>query len=152
LREKYGVHILAVTQQMNNQFVDFLSDYGIRSELILPLQKNIMNLYGERTKNINSEKADLEINLKEIQKYLDNIDEKHPVLETMDTATYQKLKRKYTEKMLEIMNALDKYKGSSSNFFDFVSCTVNLTSKLATEWASSDIHGKEHLQKLIFPE
>ena len=54
--------------------------------------------------------------------------------------------------MLEIMNALDKYKGSSSNFFDFVSCTVNLTSKLATEWASSDIHGKEHLQKLIFPE
>ena len=152
MREKYGVHILAVTQQMNNQFVDFLSDYGIRSELILPLQKNIMNLYGERTKNINSEKADLEINLKEIQKYLDNIDEKHPVLETMDTATYQKLKRKYTEKMLEIMNALDKYKGSSSNFFDFVSCTVNLTSKLATEWASSDIHGKEHLQKLIFPE
>jgi len=70
----------------------------------------------------------------------------------MDTATYQKLKRKYTEKMLEIMNALDKYKGSSTNFFDFISCTVNLTSQLATEWASSDIHGKEHLQKLIFPE
>jgi len=32
---------------MNNQFVDFLSDYGIRSELILPLQKTIMNLCGK---------------------------------------------------------------------------------------------------------
>lgn len=87
----------------------------------------------------NSQKVDLEVNLKEIQVHLKNIDEKYHILETMDTATHQKLKSIYATKKQEIVNVLSGCKENSSNLSIFMDSALTLSRKLATEWTSSDV-------------
>ena len=82
--------------KMNDQFLTFLSNFCIRPELIAPLQEFMKRIFDRMNNSNDVERKELETNLKEVQKYLDNIDEKYHVLETMDTVTYQKMKAKYT--------------------------------------------------------
>jgi site-specific DNA recombinase len=138
--------------KMNEQFLQFLSNYCIRPELIAPLCEIISRLYNKFYESTIQEQKELEGSLKEVQKHLDTIEEKYYVLETMDSETYRKLKPKYQDRKSEILNSLEKYKYTSSNLTTLHEDAILISANIATAWSSSGYKQRDEIQKIVFPE
>lgn len=138
--------------RMNDQFLTFLSEFCIRQELIAPLQACMKEIFNRMNNTNEEEQKELAANLKETEKYLDNINEKYFVLEVMDAPTYQKMSTKYTDKKLEILNAMERCKKHSSNLYEFQELALKISANAATAWSSSLYSQRELIQKVIFPE
>jgi site-specific DNA recombinase len=70
----------------------------------------------------------------------------------MNKDTFQKFHAKYAEERSKIMEELQDCALTISNLSESLNQALNLSAKLNTVWASSDIKLREKLQKLIFPE
>ena len=65
---------------------------------------------------------------------------------------FEKFYTRYKQEELNICRQLENYTGEISNLHELIKSTVELSSKLALVWDSSDFKIKEKLQNLIFPE
>ena len=139
-------------KKLNGQFLDFLSRYSLKEELVSPIQSYMKIVFHKRNENAYQELAELKKNLDEAQRSIDNIEESYFVKRTMGEETYNKFKSKYAEEKTKILSAMSKCEISSSNLEKYLENAIAVSRQLATVWDSSSIPKKEALQRLIFPE
>jgi site-specific DNA recombinase len=88
---------------------------------------------------------------KELKKKIDRLEERY-IEEEINSDLYQKfsvkLKAEKDELERKILNASKK----SSNLGDCIDISLDLASKLADKWASSDYLTKQKIQTMVFPE
>ncbi|MGF2414009.1 recombinase family protein [Ferruginibacter sp.] len=140
------------SKEVNTHFTEYLSDYSIAPHLVQPflfmLKKEFAKLEASKA---DDEKA-LKTKLNEIQKKIDGIEEEYYITKSMPAETYQKFFSRFAEEKSQILKNLEQVGSNSSNHPTSLSKAVELSLKLPSLWASSDVNQKENLQKLIFPD
>ncbi len=139
-------------EDVNELFEQYLDTYKINPELVLPLKQKmhfefdkLNNSQRERMKNLRTQMAD-------VQQNIDRLDDKYYVKEEMDEETYKKLVGKYREEKSKILDGMETCGKDSSNYTDYFSFALQISSKLTSIWTSGGIPVKEKVQEIIFPE
>jgi site-specific DNA recombinase len=138
--------------KMHTLFEEFLSKFSINEALVPLVQQQLMYLYDELNKGGEQTVINLKYLLTEINKKMDNIEEKHYALNEMSKEVFQKFSNKYHDEKKQILQEMEKNSGSISNHEECINSVLEFASKLNTAWRSSDISSKEKIQNLIFPE
>ena len=137
---------------VNEQFVNYLSQYAIKPEFV-PVLKRVMAAEFEQRNAVGiDQQKQLKEALKKVQDNITTIDETFFVERKMSEQTYDRLIVKYTKEKENISATLANTFVSSSNHLKYLETAVAISSKLATVWTSSPVKVKEKLQKMIFPE
>jgi site-specific DNA recombinase len=138
--------------KMHALFEEFLSNFSINEALVPLVQKQLMYLYDDLNKGGEQTVINLKSSLTEINKKIDNIEEKHYALNEMSKEVFQKFSNKYHDEKKQILQEIEKNKGSISNHEECIKSVLEFAYKLNTAWRSSDVSSKEKIQNLIFPE
>ena len=139
-------------KEMHKKFIALLNDYNVKEELKEPLFKKMEAVW----KDINKESFELEQSYKkqlsEVNAKLEDIEESYYIKKDMSRETYDKFRLRFENDRKKINDNLSQLTIGISNPMAAIEKAVGLSVELATEWASGDIHQKNKLQKLIFPE
>lgn len=139
-------------KDMNKSFEEFLDNYKIQNDFILPLYHVMSEQFGKLNEtNLNQEK-ELKIQLNEVQKKIDTLEEKYFVTEEMGEETYKKFRSRYSEEKAKILEAMEVCGKDCSNLSEYFNNALQFSSKLPTVWASSPVAVKEQIQEMIFPQ
>ncbi len=139
-------------QTLNNRFTEFLANYKINEDLLMPLYK-IMSEMFEVQNGVNEEQIKaLTKQTIELQKKIDNMEEAYFILKEMGEETYKKFRAKYAEEKAQVADAMNNFGQYSSNLSEYYFSALQFSLKLPTVWASSTVSVKEKIQNLIFPE
>lgn len=139
-------------KEMHKKFIALLNDYNIKEELKEPLFRKMEAVW----QDINKESFELEQSYKkqlsEVNAKLEDIEESYYIKKDMSRETYDKFRLRFENDRKKINDNLSQLTIGISNPMAAIGKAVGLSVELATEWASGDIHQKNKLQKLIFPE
>lgn len=138
--------------KLNNQFEKYLLNYSIEPEYIEPLQDYMKGLFDNLNSGNKEQEKELQLQLKEVQKKIDILEEKYFIMEAMSEESYRKLMSKYSAEKAEILHSVENCGMDCSNLNSYLDAALQLSSKLATVWASSKVPVKEKLQETIFPD
>ena len=94
----------------------------------------------------------MKVNLKEVQKKIESIEEEFYITKSIPSETYQKFHKKFNTEKEQIVKNLEQVIFTSSNHDELLSKALNFSLKLPTTWALANVNEKENLQKLIFPD
>ncbi|WEK34961.1 MAG: recombinase family protein [Candidatus Pseudobacter hemicellulosilyticus] len=133
-------------------FKDLLAKYKVKDNLIPVVYYKLANAYNEASKASVEQVPLLKAQLTEIEKKLENIEEKYYALGQMSRETFEKFQMKYQTERSEISKLLAESAASISTLNEQVHEAVQYCSKVFQIWDSSEIGVKDLLQKLIFPE
>ena len=140
------------SKEVNNQFVQFLSNYSIAPHLIEPFLEIFKSEFLKLENSKANDEKILKSNLKEVQKKIDSIEEEFYITKSMPAETYQKFLQKFNTEKDQIIKNLEQVVSTSSNHDELLSKALNFSLKLPSTWALANVNEKENLQKLIFPD
>ncbi len=136
---------------MHEEFVSLLSAFEIDKKHFQPLKKQLEYVFNTAYKDMHTERNELERRLGALNKQVESLEEKF-IDNLIDSATYQKHRKKYAENISQIHRDLQKTPTELSNRAEFVDFSLKLCQNLSQAWVSGDLHSKQILQKAIFPE
>jgi site-specific DNA recombinase len=139
-------------KDVNGMFVEFLEKYEIKPELIGLYMSKMAEAFDKIRDRNKTQTTELSVNLAELQKKIDKLEEKYFITEEMSDETYKKLRSKYAEEKTGIASTLETCSNDSSNYNQYLFNLLSMSRKFATAWASSNIPTKEKLQKIAFPK
>ena len=139
-------------KDVNGTFVEFLETYQIKPELVAPYMSKMAEAFDKIRDRNKTQTTELSVNLAEVQKKIDKLEEKYFIVEEMSEETYKKLRSKYAEEKAGIASNLETCSSDSSNFNQYLFNVLSMSRKFPTAWASSIIPTKEKLQKTTFPK
>lgn len=139
-------------KDMHRLFENLLEGYSLKEHLRAPLQYQMEAVYEELNREGREQQAAYKAQLAEVEKKLDAIEEKYYVTGEMAKETFEKFSFKYKGERATIAKELERCGSGISNPADAIANALDISLKLATTWASSDVAQKERLQKLVFPE
>jgi site-specific DNA recombinase len=138
--------------QLHELFSQELSKYSVKEALIPAIVYELASYFHEVSKAKVEQKGIYKIQLLEVNKKLETIEEKHYVLNEMNKETFDKFHKRYQEEKYNIAKQLDECSLGISTLHESLAEIANLTRKLNAVWVSGHITVKESLQKLIFPD
>ena len=139
-------------KEINQQFTELLDGLSIKSNLIEPLKVQMSLLWKELNKENESDLRSYKLQLAEVEKKLESIEERFYVNNEMTKEIFEKFYSKLQLQRNEINQLIAKTGNGISNPESAIEKALHLSSELATVWTSSDYSNKERLQKLIFPD
>ncbi len=139
-------------KEMHRLFEDLLSTYTLAEPLRAPLQYELETSYDELNREAFDQQSTLRQRLADIQKKVENIEEKYYVDSEMNRETFEKFSVRFRDEATTITRELERGVQTISNHSETIAKALELSSKLAPAWTSSDVKGKERLQKLVFPD
>ena len=138
---------------MHRLFEDLLGQYSIKPEFIEPLKYQLEYTYHSLNKGNSGMESSFKTQIIEINKKLDNIEEKHYALNQMDKETFLKFQFKYVAEKNLVEKELSKCNSTGiSNLGNTIEKAINISRNLHTMWQLGDAKKKENLQKLVFPD
>lgn len=140
------------TQEVNEAFVRFLSQYAIQPQFIGPLLAQMNHAFDKHYAAAIQEQKILKDKLTEIDKKIDHLEEDYYVERKVPTETYDRLQTKLADEKKQILESLTKTDVEGSNLKEYYETAIQFSEKLAAVWASSEVSVKEQIQKMIFPE
>ncbi len=139
-------------KEMHKLFGELLNRYAVKEELIAPLMARMQLVWND----INRENVELEAayrkQLSAVEEKLENIEEGYYVTKEMGREQFDKYYPRYNKERQEIAEKLSKMGNGISNPLEAIEKAIRISTELNTTWASSDVNGKEKLQKLLFPD
>ncbi|MCC6721831.1 MAG: hypothetical protein IT243_06480 [Bacteroidia bacterium] len=84
-----------------------MNKYSVKNELIEPLKYQLALTYDEVTKENRELEHSLKLNLIEVNKKLETIEEKYYALGQMDINTFNKLNDRYNQEKINITKKLE---------------------------------------------
>jgi site-specific DNA recombinase len=138
--------------KVNDQFLEHLSQYEIKSEFLDDVLEEIAASFDSLNQASKDQEKEIMAAVKDVQKKIDTIEEKYYVTGEMNKETFEKFMGKLTQEKQEILAPLQNISVSSSNLENYLQTVAQFSSKVATVWSSSPVRTKERLQKLVFPE
>ena len=138
--------------QLHKLFQEYIDQYSLETTLSEPLTNEIVEVWNEINKDNVVLEQNYKIQLLDVTKRLDKIEEKHYVLEEMNKETFQKFYFKYKQEQSNITEQLGKVNSEISNPMAIAEKAIGISLELPTMWASGDVKEKQRLQKLLFPQ
>ena len=133
-------------------FEQLLDEYTFKEEYKEPLKQRMRQIWYEINKE-NIEKEQLfNQQLREVNKSIDTIEEKHYVKDEMNKEAFDKFYLRFATERKNIVDELAKVAQVISNPDEAFDKAINFSLELALRWRSADIKDKEKLQKLLFPD
>lgn len=133
-------------------FEQLLDEYTIKEKYKEPLKIRMRQIWYEINKE-NIEKEQLfSQQLREVNKSIDTIEEKHYVKDEMNKEAFDKFYLRYATERKNIIDELAKVAQVISNPDEAFDKAINFSLELALRWHSADIKDKEKMQKLLFPD
>ena len=129
-----------------------LENFCIKTELIEPLKAHLSLIWKDLNKEKERDFKNYKAQLNELEKKLETIEEKYYLNNEMSKDVFEKFQNKLQQQRNEINQLIVKSGNGISNPEKAIEKALQLSTEIATVWASSDYSGKEKLQKLIFPE
>ncbi|MCT4583134.1 MAG: recombinase family protein [Flavobacteriales bacterium] len=146
-----GCKVNRSAKAMHKLFKEVLSVLHIEKEELevvkIQLEEQFHNFFES---HISEQKA-LKVNLTNIKKKIDKIEERF-VLEEIDRDMYTKFKTKFSKEYVEIEKELGKTSINSSNLKKAIDFAVELCSNPLKMWEKANYHTKQAFQNLIFPD
>ncbi len=139
-------------KELNKKFSDMLENFCIKTELIEPLKAQLSLIWKDLNKEKERDFKNYKAQLNELEKKLETIEEKYYLNNEMSKDVFEKFQNKLQQQRNEINQLIAKSGNGISNPEKAIEKALQLSTEIATVWASSDYSGKEKLQKLIFPE
>lgn len=139
-------------KELNAKFAHLLENLCVKSELIEPLKAQLNLIWKDLNKENEKDLKDYKKQLIEVEKKLETIEEKYYLNNEMSKDIFEKFQSKLQQQRNKINQLIAKSGNGISNPEKAIEKALQLSTELATVWASSDYGRKEKLQKLIFPE
>ncbi len=139
-------------KEIHKLFTEELAKYNVKEDLIPAILLQLSLDHKHDNQDTDKQKQVINEQLREVNKKLENIEEKYYVLNEMSRETFQKFYSKYKDEEEKISRELAKYDGDISNHEIAFEKALKIATELAPEWASAGIKRKENLQKLFFPD
>jgi hypothetical protein len=136
---------------LHTAFLKELEKYTVQEDYIPAIQFELESYYHEIMDGRVDQEAALNNQLSEIQKKIENIEEKYFATGEMSREAFKKYHKKYTSEKCDILRLLQECELSISNLIESIADVISLGTKLNTVWTFGGITEKENLQKLIFP-
>ena len=136
----------------NEQFMNYLSAYSIRPNLVPPLLHAMNRAFDKHNDTAYEQQQNLNVKLSEMDKKIEELEEDHYIEKKIPAETYSRLMTKLVNEKKEIQGFLANSNTDSSNLKKCYTLAVAISSKPALVWTSSDTAVKEKIQKLIFPD
>lgn len=138
--------------QMHNLFINKLSEYCIRRDLIKAISFELEHAYYEKNKDNAEKEKEYTKRLNEINTHIETLDRKFYINEEITKEKYTKLSFELEEQLVKINKELADCSFLISNLYDKIVKAVELCVKLPEIWVNGSFQVKENLQKLIFPK
>ncbi|MVT09504.1 recombinase family protein [Chitinophaga tropicalis] len=138
--------------QLHESYGNLLGQYGVKEPLIPVIFYELSAYFNEITKDIVAQEASLKVQLTEINKKIDAIEERYYALGEMSKDTFEKFHSRYQDERLKISKLLQQCANSISTHKEDLFDSVAFSRKLLTVWDSCDVGDKEILQNLLFSE
>ncbi len=139
-------------KEFHGMFLQLLSQYSIRPQLIDPIMAKMRLLWKEINKDAIANEAGLKKQISEVEKKMENLEEGYYVNREMSRELFDRFYSKLNQERMELAKQLSKSGETISNPEVAIGKAVELSSELATVWDSGGFRDKEKLQKLLFPE
>lgn len=148
---KIGCKCNRSAKQLHSNFESLLNEYTISPKFSEPIRQQLIYTYYNLTETNTDEVKLYKGRISELKGKLDKVEERFAFGE-IDRDIYEKVAGKLRVENAEIEAQMEKTLVNLSNPEELIEFTVDLSTKLATVWASSDFSQKQALQKVIFPE
>ncbi len=129
-----------------------LIKYAVKEEFTAAILIELTEYYTAASQGSIEQRANLQLQLNEVNKKIDAIEEKYFALGEMNKEIFEKFAKKYQEEKYNTTRLLQACANSISTLSESVQEAIKFSGKLNVIWDSSDIGTKETLQKLIFPD
>lgn len=136
---------------LNDKFVKLLKRYEMDERYSGLLMKVVGKVFDKRQEASIEESKAIAANLKEVQQRIEKLEERYFTTSEMSRETYERLMVKFTEERRELEAQMQNTGVNSSNLKEQFEKAVAISAKLAPTWLSSDVKGKEIIQRMVFP-
>lgn len=137
---------------LHDVFLAELEQYTPKEEHISAIQFELETYYEDITEGNPELEATLNQQLKEVERKLENIEEKYFAMGEMNKETFEKYRDRFLNEKSKILTQLQDLDYSISNLSESIAEVMSLSLKLATVWTSGGITMKEDFQKPVFPQ
>ncbi len=149
---KVGCKCNKSAKEMHNLFSDLLGQFQIKECLIEPLIYQMEHDYHESTKDAVEREQTLNKRSEELNKNVLTLEEKYYLNNEMTREIFDRLMSKLIHERDEIFHILTNLGGTISNLYERLHEVAGFARKLKDLWLNSNVHFREKLQKLVFPE
>ncbi len=139
-------------KELNSLFEEYLKQFQINPAFIPQFYKIMCEMIGTLNEENVGRIKQHHLQLADVQKKIDTLEEKYFITGGMSDETYNKFLAKYSKEKGEIHDSISTCGKSSSNLSEYYGYALKISSNIASVWTSSPIAVKEKIQNLIFPE
>ena len=138
---------------LHKEFIALMGGYelNVSEEVKHLLVEQMIFTYQEHTKQKEEDRERLIIQVSELTKKLNRLEERY-VNEEIDRDMFYRYKEKFIAERKELEQSLVNTGNKVSNLEGNMEKILEVGSKLTAMWASSNYHEKQMLQNLVFPE
>lgn len=142
-------------KQLNDMFLKLLEHYRLTSTHLKPFIYHMSHAMNDALVAQEETEKNLRLQLAEVVKKVDTIEEKYYVLNQMEEQTFEKFHNKYRAEKEQLLLDLAKTTNPISNnkeVTNILTKAAEIASEVPDIWAKGGADKKEALQKLVFPE
>lgn len=139
-------------KDMHKLFLDKLSEYSVKKELLKAIAYELDHAYNSQNKDNAEKEKDFTKRLVDLKENIEKLDKKFFIKEEMTKEKYDRMIGELEKEEKEIREELEKCSYIISNLNEKIVEAAELCLKLPEIWASASLPRKENLQKLVFPE
>lgn len=138
-------------KDMHKLFIEDLGKYAVKREFLDAIAYQMEHAYHSQNKENSEMETALNKRLSELKIEMDRLDDKHYIKEELNKEKYDRMMLKLMSEEKEVYEKLAECSVSISNLGELITQAGELSSKLPSLWASSDLQEQETLQKLVHP-
>lgn len=138
-------------KQLDQLFQEKMQTYSLEEKNIDPILYNFEYVLQKNNQQAEQLASELKTRLTEINKKIENIEDKYFALNEMPEETYKRLIEKYKEEKQETLKELENCALNSSNLLQQLKTVLTYLSNPAKMWALAGAKLREKLQKVVFP-
>ena len=135
---------------MHSKFVELLKSYTIDEKHIEPLKIQLQYTYENLTETNSDEKKAISLKLNQVDEDFYQLRKRNSRGLVLNDI-YEEFSKELIEEKENLMKQLEKLNFQLSNPKELINYSCNLSSKLATVWASGDYYQKQSFQNVVFP-
>ena len=135
---------------LHEKFLQNLSNYEIDAKYNSIIKDVMLYTYDNVTKEIRTQETQIKKQLSILSSKIEAIEERFAIGE-INSDIYNKFKTKYETEQNDLTSNLNNSALSISNLQMAIDLALKISSNLSGLWASSDLHQRKKIQKLVFP-
>lgn len=138
-------------KEMHDKYQELLGKYDLPIELLSQYENNLRKLLRVYTDEIETQKTLLSKRLTEVDKQIKECYMKYAT-NKLDIEAYEVVIQELKKRKADIESELQEYGENLSNYEKVIPEIIVTCSKLGSLWRDSELHTKQKIQNLVFPD